>query len=134
MKINEFKAWIEGFRSVGKIPDIEQWTEICEMIEEIEEEVPIVIPHHTYPYPVLPHWIPYQQPYWPYHIISGDVVPLTTNAPATVTLPFTISTSPCTTSKITAIYNEGVEGAGGMSCPGAIGHEYTHQENNWSYT
>ena len=79
MKINEFKAWLDGYsEAIHGMPNEQQWSRIKDQIEQVVDTMQIASPWTIPPVTCLPRIpIPYIRPMtttltdWPYTATSG---------------------------------------------------------------
>lgn len=63
MTINEFRAWLDGFKeAIGAAPTPEQWAKVLEKLETVHQLAP-VIPTTAPSLPGYPQWVP-STPVW----------------------------------------------------------------------
>jgi hypothetical protein len=60
MTINEFRAWLDGFKeAIGEAPTAEQWAKVLEKLETVHQLTTISTPN----LPGYPQWVP-TTPVW----------------------------------------------------------------------
>lgn len=79
MTINEFRAWLDGFKeAIGEAPTAEQWAKVLEKVAIVREASVLPYVPTTYP-PTLPGTVPY-----PHTLRSGEITRVSGGSAAAV--------------------------------------------------
>ena len=83
MTINEFRAWLDGFKeAIGEAPNPEQWAKVLDKVAIVREAS--VLPYNPTTYPTtlpgtVPHWPRFGEITCRNDTVFSSITPITTN-------------------------------------------------------